>query len=29
MVRERLKGTLPATQHGVLGGAAMGFYGLN
>ena len=29
MVRERLKGTSPATQHGVLAGGAMGFYGLN
>jgi hypothetical protein len=29
MVRERLKGASPATQHGVLAGGAMGFYGLN
>ncbi len=29
MVRERLKGTSPATQHGVLAGGAMGFYGLS
>src|SRR5204863_204372 len=29
MVRERLKGTSPATQKGVLAGGAMGFYGLN
>ena len=29
MVRERLKGTSPATQHGVLAGGAMAFYGLN
>jgi len=29
MVRERLKGTSPKTQHGVLAGGAMGFYGLN
>jgi hypothetical protein len=29
MVRERLKGTSPATQHGVLAGGAMGFCGLN
>ena len=29
MVRERLKGTSPATQRGVLAGGAMGFYGLN
>ena len=28
MVCERLKGTSPATQHGVLAGGAMGFYGL-
>jgi hypothetical protein len=28
-VRERLKGTSPATQHGVLAGGAMAFYGLN
>ena len=29
MLRERLKGTSSATQHGVLAGGAMGFYGLN
>jgi predicted TIM-barrel fold metal-dependent hydrolase len=29
MVRERLKGTSPETQRGVLAGGAMGFYGLN
>jgi len=29
MVRERLKGTSPATRRGVLAGGAMGFYGLN
>jgi predicted TIM-barrel fold metal-dependent hydrolase len=29
MVRERLKGTSPATQHGVLAGGALGFYGMN
>jgi uncharacterized protein len=29
MVRARLKGASPATQHGVLAGGAMGFYGLN
>jgi uncharacterized protein len=29
MVRERLKGTSPATQHGVLAGGAMAFYGLS
>jgi uncharacterized protein len=29
MVRERLRGTSPETQHGVLAGGAMGFYGLN
>jgi uncharacterized protein len=29
MVRERLKGTSPATQRGVLAGGAMAFYGLN
>jgi hypothetical protein len=28
-VRDRLKGTSSATQHGVLAGGAMGFYGLN
>jgi predicted TIM-barrel fold metal-dependent hydrolase len=29
MVRERLKGLSAETQHGVLAGGAMGFYGLN
>jgi hypothetical protein len=29
MVRERLKGTSPATQRGVLAGGALGFYGMN
>ena len=29
MMRERLRGTSPATQHGVLAGGAMAFYGLN
>ncbi len=29
MVRERLKGTSPETQHGVLAGGAIGFYGLS
>ena len=29
MVRERLTGTSPTTQHGVLAGGAMAFYGLN
>ncbi|MBV9862738.1 MAG: amidohydrolase [Alphaproteobacteria bacterium] len=29
MVRERLKGTSPETQRGVLAGGAMGFYGLH
>src|SRR5438105_3280667 len=29
MVRQRLKGTSPATQHGVMAGGALAFYGLN
>ena len=29
MVRERLKGTSPATQRGVLAGGALSFYGMN
>ncbi len=29
MVRERLRGTSPATQHGVLAGGALAFYGMN
>jgi uncharacterized protein len=29
MVRERIKGTSPETQRGVLAGGALGFYGLN
>jgi uncharacterized protein len=29
MVRKNLEGTSPATQHGVLAGGAMGFYGIN
>jgi predicted TIM-barrel fold metal-dependent hydrolase len=29
MVRERLKGTSPATQRGVLAGGALAFYGMN
>jgi hypothetical protein len=29
MVRKNLVGTSPETQHGVLAGGAMGFYGLN
>jgi predicted TIM-barrel fold metal-dependent hydrolase len=29
MLRERLKGTSPETQHGVFAGGAMSFYGLN
>ena len=29
MVRERLKGLSPETQHQVMAGGAMGFYGLS
>lgn len=29
MMRERLKGTSPETQHGVLAGGALAFYGMN
>jgi predicted TIM-barrel fold metal-dependent hydrolase len=29
MVRERLRGTSPATQRGVLAGGALAFYGMN
>ena len=29
MVRARLQGTSPETQHGVLAGGALAFYGLN
>jgi hypothetical protein len=29
MVRERLKGTSPATQRGVMAGGALSFYGMN
>jgi predicted TIM-barrel fold metal-dependent hydrolase len=29
MVRQRLKGTSPETQHGVMAGGALAFYGLN
>jgi hypothetical protein len=29
MVRERLKGTSPATQRGVLAVGALSFYGMN
>jgi hypothetical protein len=28
-VRERLKGTSPETQHGVMAGGALSFYGMN
>jgi hypothetical protein len=29
MVRDRLKGTSPATQRGVMAGGALSFYGMN
>jgi predicted TIM-barrel fold metal-dependent hydrolase len=29
MVRERIKGTSPETQHGVMAGGALSFYGMN
>jgi hypothetical protein len=29
MVRERMKGLSPETQHQVMAGGALGFYGLN
>jgi len=29
MVRTRLEGTSPETQHGVLAGGALAFYGMN
>jgi hypothetical protein len=29
MVRKRLIGLSPATQHGVMAGGALGFYGMN